>query len=83
MIIKIISEDQGGYDVDIILNGEVIIDRIAKEAFWNKYIEPNKFHITGDDEEYEMDEFFNECAMIAQQLLIKWLKTNKNYQLRK
>lgn len=83
MTINIVSDDKGGYTVDIWIKGFLYVDRISKESLWNQYIVPKKLHITGDDEEYEMDEFFNECGLIAQQLLIKWLKTNKNYQSKK
>lgn len=80
MIVKITGKDAGGYYVDIFTKGDIFVDRIAKETLWNKYIVPRKLNITGDDEEYEMTEFFKECELIAEQLLIKWIKTNKNYQ---
>lgn len=52
----------------------ILYSIVFKQELWDKYIVKKKLHIVSDNEEYEMDEFFNECDMIAQELAKQWLQ---------
>jgi hypothetical protein len=46
---------------------------VFKNTIWDSYIVPNKYHITGDNEVYEMDEFFELNEMITKEFVKRWM----------
>jgi hypothetical protein len=46
---------------------------VFKNTRWDSYIVPNKYHITGDNEVYEMDEFFELNEMITKEFVKRWM----------
>jgi|688.fasta_scaffold260742_2 hypothetical protein len=78
--IRIVERDKSVYRIQYIEKGLLLWAACLHEDLWKQYIVPRKLHITGDGEVYEMEEFFNECDMIAQELAKKWLIKKKSKQ---
>ena len=73
MTVKKITYDGAGFTVEFMRKGHWFTNYVFKNTIWDSYIVPNKYHITGDGETYEMDEFFELNEMITKEFVKRWM----------